>query len=477
MSKFRIAICGGGIGGLTLAIALGRYASPASSIEVDIYEADSDIRTVGAGITAWPRTWGMMRDLGLYEDLSRIVVSEGSPGEIKDTLKPVFVARKADQPSEGYQFCRVLAPTSSTTMHRGDMVDVFRRHIPPAYKIHTSKRLVKYSISEPAHNDGEEPTFITMHFADGTTAEADVLVGADGIHSPIRVQMYQDVHNNECGRSSDEAISFEQCERCAVAKPSWTGVHAYRALIPADKLFALNPNHTTANVGALLSYSGKGAHIISYLISGGKYLNFVALCRTPDGEGTPYNDKWVADVPREELATRLAGWEPEVQQMVECIENPSRWAMHTVDKLPFAVSGNVTLLGDAKHAMGPTQGAGGGQAIEDAYILGRLLADPRISRSHIPAILRVYENVRLSYAKKVARRSWEVWRMYEFNAPGYYDGSRPTGPDAPALDEKTKQELLRLGDAIHGLWEWQWTETVDEQWAEAERGLRSVVGK
>lgn len=77
---------GGGIGGLTLAIALGRYASPASSIEVDIYEADSEIRTVGAGITAWPRTWAMMRDLGLYEDLARIAVSEGSPGEIKDTL-------------------------------------------------------------------------------------------------------------------------------------------------------------------------------------------------------------------------------------------------------------------------------------------------------------------------------------------------------------------------------------------------------
>lgn len=135
------------------------------------------------------------------------------------------------------------------------MVEVFRRHIPPEYKIHTSKRLVKYSSAERTHSEGKEPAPITMHFADGTTAEADVLIGADGIHSPIRVQMYQEVHKNGCGRSGDDAVSFEQCERCSVAKPSWAGVHAYRALIPTDKLFALNPNHTTANVGALLSVS------------------------------------------------------------------------------------------------------------------------------------------------------------------------------------------------------------------------------
>ena len=66
---------GGGIAGLTLAITLGRYSAPHASLEVDIYEADSEIRTVGAGITVWPRTWTVMRHLDLYEDLRQVTVS------------------------------------------------------------------------------------------------------------------------------------------------------------------------------------------------------------------------------------------------------------------------------------------------------------------------------------------------------------------------------------------------------------------
>ena len=75
---------GGGIAGLTLAITLRQYSAPHASLEVDIYEADSEIRTVGAGITVWPRTWTIMRHLGLYEDLRDVTVSARSYSEASD---------------------------------------------------------------------------------------------------------------------------------------------------------------------------------------------------------------------------------------------------------------------------------------------------------------------------------------------------------------------------------------------------------
>ncbi|KAI0709996.1 FAD/NAD-P-binding domain-containing protein [Earliella scabrosa] len=469
MSKPRIAICGGGIAGLTLAIALYRYAPADAPFQVDIYEADAEVRTVGAGITVWPRTWSVMRHLGLYEELSRVAV-QASAGSADDVPKPAFVARKADQPREGYHYCRVLAPSGSTTMHRGDMIDVFRKHLPPSCSLHTSKRLLRYT---QTFDDANESSAITLHFADGTTAQADTFVGADGIHSPTRMQMYRDAHEDECtsstrgtGSEGGEEVSFAGCKRCSGTIPTWTGVHSYRCLIPTQKLYALNPAHTTAGVGALLCYSGKGKHIITYQISGGQFLNFVALIRTPGAEGSTYSGKWVTEVPRKEIVSQLVDWEPEVQQMLECLDKPTRWAMHVVENLPSAVSGNVVLLGDA-----------------DAYILGRLLADPRVSRAKVPAVLRIYESIRLAYANTISQRARDVWRMYEFDAPGYYDGSRTVHSDdatphgeAADLDEEEKQELDRLGEAIQKMWEWQWTGDVDEQWVRAERELRAVIG-
>lgn len=125
---------GGGISGLTLAIAFHRYAPRNASIDIDIYEGDPEVRTAGAGITVWPRTWAVMRQLGLYDDLARVAVQSGAGsgddssehresralkycyGDLLElcyntNVGPAFVARKANQPSEGHTFARVLAPS------------------------------------------------------------------------------------------------------------------------------------------------------------------------------------------------------------------------------------------------------------------------------------------------------------------------------------------------------------------------------
>lgn len=91
----RVPCSGGGIAGLALAIALNQYTPPESPLQVDIYEGDPELRTVGAGITVWPRTWGVMRHLGVRDDLSRVTVQTSSqtPGSQADDLCGLRVRR------------------------------------------------------------------------------------------------------------------------------------------------------------------------------------------------------------------------------------------------------------------------------------------------------------------------------------------------------------------------------------------------
>ncbi|OSD06303.1 FAD/NAD-P-binding domain-containing protein [Trametes coccinea BRFM310] len=461
---------GGGIAGLTLAAAIHKHAPADAPVEVNIYEADSEVRTAGAGITVWPRTWDVMRELGLYDALSAVAVKSSSTSTSGNEveLKPAFVARKANQPTKGFNYGYVYAPTGSTTMHRRDMIDVFLQNLPSSYRLHTSKRLKSYT-TRPRSPTSQSETVITLQFADGTTAEADVLVGADGIHSATRCAMYAQAHERECVPQGADESRWQNCDRCRAAEPVWTGVHSYRCLIPTEELYALNPKHTTATIGSIL------CHIITYQISGGKFLNFVALCREPKGEGSPYVGPWVTGVPREEVLSKFALWEPEVQQMLQCVRNPTRWAIHVVDKLPFAVRDNVALVGDAMHAMPPNFGAGGGQAIEDAYILGcSLAARTTATRAHIPAVLRTYEQIRLPFTRDVARRAREVGLMYEFNAPGYY--SAADGEGVPETETETDKEgrarLEALGEAIRDMWGWQWKEDAFV-WADPARNVEA----
>ena len=129
-------------------------------------------------------------------------------------------------------------------MHRAEMVDVLVRNLPASCTVHTSKRLVKYTDSGMSY---------TLHFADGTKATADVIIGADGIKSKTRAAMYDYAHQRECAKKT--SARREECERCGKATPKWTGTIAYRYLIPAEKLREIAPRHHALECVSPLSVS------------------------------------------------------------------------------------------------------------------------------------------------------------------------------------------------------------------------------
>lgn len=122
----------------------------------------------------------------------------------------------------------------SITLHRKDMLKVLTDNLPPASQLtpHFSKRLISYE---------QHPDAVTLHFEDGTTAQADLLVGADGIRSGTRSAMYK-------GLAKDmEASDPKKAEALLMlARASWTGTYAYRSLVETNTLLTRYPNHQAA---------------------------------------------------------------------------------------------------------------------------------------------------------------------------------------------------------------------------------------
>ncbi|KAI0364701.1 FAD/NAD(P)-binding domain-containing protein [Pilatotrama ljubarskyi] len=443
--RLKVAICGGGVGGLTCAAALSRC----HDIQVDIYEAASAFTEIGAGIGVWPRAWKVLCALGLSEDLARVAVVPPD-----DHPKVAFHFRKGDQP-EGVDFHTLVTPGGMLAFHRPDFHSAILRHLSPRCRTHIRKRLVSY------HQDpSSSRSAITLQFKDGTTATCDVLIGADGVKSAVRRTFVEELAMvAKANRRPEYARTLRDA-----AHPKWSGTLAYRATIPANKLRSLLPDHRVLDNPMV--YFGKDTQLTVYPIARGTLINFAGLCARYDLEGSTFDQPWVQDLSREELLSDFSQWEPEVQALFKCIDRVNRWAVHTTSPLPSFVSGHVALLGDAAHAMMPYQGAGAGQSIEDAYVLATLLADSRTTRATLDRALHAYDTARRPFAQRVQAASRENGLLYTLNYPGLsFDGPAWTsGPHARADQKK----LAEIQSRICRNWAWAWETTID---ADLQRAL------
>jgi salicylate hydroxylase len=343
-----IAIVGGGLGGLTAALSLLH-----AGFDVQVYERATVLREVGAGIQVSPNASRILHRLGLADELAKMGV------------RPLAWHQRRWQ--DGRTLLRTpLAGAIETAFgfphyqtHRADLLNALLRAI-PAERVHPGHRLTSFV----DHGDRVE-----AEFRNGVRATADVLVGADGIHSVVRDILF------------------------GPQEPHFTGCACYRGLVPADRL-----RHLNLEVSAQV-WMGPGKHFVHYFVQNRRLVNFVALIEQPIWTGESWTDSGnVADV----LAL-YDGWHDSVREIMSAVDETFIWAVFERVPLPRWSVGRVTLLGDACHAMVPFLAQGAAQAIEDGATLAGCLSasDGR----DIPAALRRYEAIRLPRTSRVQAAS------------------------------------------------------------------------
>lgn len=382
--KLQIAICGGGIAGLTVAAFLSRSLD----IEVHIFEGKPNIRAIGAGIAIWKRYWDILEEATDFELECTARGLQVCPWS--QVTGPVL--RKADDPSCGVDFSHV--PHGPRLIPRDDLLDILHKHVnTERCRIQTNKRVISWA--------RQEPEKIIIYFEDSTSVIVDLLIGADGVHSCVRRHLFQ----------GNRAFS----------EPKFSGQFAYRMSCPRAEVEKRCPNNEALR--GFKIWCGKGRHVTSNTVR--DEIQMTAYDNVFDANGlpAPFNGPWVTEVPAAKIAERYDGWEPDLVGLLQVPKIASRWAVHVVHPLPTFVSDRVCLIGDAAHAMTPHQGLGGGQGIEDAYILAQLLAHSQTTAANLPEVLKIYDFIRRPSSQEVARQSFANGLLYGFLNPKHCDAS------------------------------------------------------
>jgi len=349
----RIAIVGGGIGGLAAALFLRK-----AGLEATVYEQVPELREVGAGIVISPNMVRPLRKIGLGENLSAFAVRLEAAWEFRrwNDGRVLFVQPMGDE-------CERLYGAHCYVAHRADLLTLLQRAL-PQHLLRLDHRCIDVGQNEHAAE-------LTFASAGGRTTKisADVVIGADGIHSLV---------SRAVARQIDARFS---------------GLCAFRCLVPAEKApeVALRPVQTL--------WLGSGRHFVHYPISAGRLINVVAI--VPAGGWR--TESWTADGDVSDLAAEFEGWDDRVHQLIVSATSTKRWAMYDRDPLERWSDGRITLLGDAAHAMLPFFAQGAAQAIEDAVVLADCLQ--KADAGSVPQALQRYEAIRRPRTSQVQRMS------------------------------------------------------------------------
>jgi salicylate hydroxylase len=393
-----IAIIGGGLGGLALAVGLLKHG-----VKVHIYEAAQVFSEIGAGITFGAnaaRALGLI-DEALLEGYKKHAAFNEDPG-LDDTFYTIRCG--VDERREGGrkagdfltdvkdkwnpEGAKSIGVRTRSCIHRARLLDVLVSLIPDGI---ASFGKVFKGVKEQA--DGT----LELHFTDGTTALANAMVGCDGIKSKTREII--------CGPNVKASYASEFAYRGMVSK-----VEAEKAL-GVD--FARNGH----------IYLGYGAYVFTYPIERGELVNIVAIVHDP-GESWNSDDWTVPAVPGEEIPLHFKGFYPPILHLVEKHCQPFRWALFDLRHPAPYFGGRMCLLGDSAHATTPHLGAGAGMAMEDAYILSHLIAAAK-GTGGIENAFRAYDAVRRPRTQKLVEYSRNASFADMFKMPGVGDN-----PDA-----------------------------------------------
>jgi salicylate hydroxylase len=342
-----IAVIGAGIGGAAAALSLLR-----AGFAVELFEQAPAFGEIGAGIQISPNASRI---------LHRLVPESAIAAR---AVRPVAAHQRRWQDGRTLQRAPLGEAVAEAYgapyyhFHRADLLVALADAV-PRERVHFGHRLAGFADA----GDG-----VTARFANGAAFTADLLIGADGIRSAVREQLF------------------------GADAPRFTGCTAYRGLVPIERVASLGVEVVAGN------FMGPGRHFVHYMVGGGRFLNFVGIVE---------RDAWTKEswTERGEVADFLGafqGWHPQVRGIIGSAEETFLWGLF--DRLPLErwSVGRVSLLGDACHPMLPFMAQGAAMAIEDGAALASCL---KSGTDDVPGALRRYEALRLPRASRLQELS------------------------------------------------------------------------
>jgi 6-hydroxynicotinate 3-monooxygenase len=344
VQDYSIAIIGAGIGGLAAAAALRLVG-----LDVRIYEQAGAFARIGAGIQQAPNAVNVLRKLGLEDQLNA------------SAFRPYSALNRQSDTGE-VTWERMLGGDAEREfgapyflMHRGDLHDALASVIPDDI-IERNRKLVGLNQTE----DG-----VTLQFEEGDPVTADVVIGADGVHSVVR-----------------EAL-------LGVESPRWTGRVAYRTTYSASLLGGME-------IDDCAKWWGPDRHIVMYYVTPSRdEIYFVTSTPEPDFKVESWSAKGDLDMLRE----AYKGFHPQVRAVLDACPEVHKWALVEREPLPKWGEGRISLLGDACHPMTPYMAQGAATSIEDGAILSRCLDG--VNRDGMATALRRYEETRKARTARI----------------------------------------------------------------------------
>ncbi|XOV85546.1 MAG: FAD-dependent monooxygenase [bacterium] len=359
MGRLRVLIAGGGIGGLSAALALAE-----NGCEVGVFEQAPGFTEAGAGIQLSPNATRVLNHFGLDEAIrASAFIPEGT--QFRHWRRGHVIA-------QSHLGAQVLSQYGAPYyhIHRGDLLAtlVDAAHVHPNIELYPG-------VAVTGFDETSGGVWVT---ASDASHEAHVLVGADGIHSRVHAALW--------GRQD----------------PQFTGNVAWRTLVPTAQLPAdlIRPLSTV--------WWGPGKHFVHYYVRGGDWVNCVCVVEKSGWQV----ESWTEQGDFDELRRDFAGWHSDIAQLLEGVDRTQlyKWALFDRSPMQQWGKGRVTLLGDACHPTLPFMAQGAAMAIEDAAVLAGCLHQG----DDVVMSLQRYEELRRARTARIqagSRRNAKVFHL------------------------------------------------------------------